>query len=57
MAKPMAKSMAKPMAKPMGLVRLAPRKVAGVTMIDQEPYNVDDLEERLYKLMNTPYSK
>jgi hypothetical protein len=49
--------MAKPMAKPMGLVRLAPRKVAGVTMIDQEPYNVDDLEERLYKLMNTPYSK
>jgi hypothetical protein len=49
--------MAKPMAKPVGLVRLAPRKVAGVTMIDQEPYNVDDLEERLYKLMNTPYSK
>ena len=52
-----AKPMAKPMAKPVGLVRLAPRKVAGVTMIDQEPYNVDDLEERLYKLMNTPYSK
>ena len=44
-------------AKPMGLARLAPRKVAGVTMIDQEPYNVDDLEERLYKLMNIPYSK
>ena len=56
-AKPMTKPMAKPMAKPMGLARLAPRKVAGVAMIDQEPYNVDDLEERLYKLMNTPYSK
>ena len=48
--------------KPMGLVRLAPRKVAGVKMIDQRPsvddvFNIEDLEERLQKMMNLPYSK
>ena len=48
--------------KPMGLVRLAPRKVAGVKMIDQRPsvdddFNIEDLEERLRKMMNLPYSK
>ena len=54
--------------KPMGLVRLAPRKGAGVKMIDQRPsvyqrpsvtteFNIEDLEERLRKMMNPPYSK
>jgi hypothetical protein len=61
-------------AKPMGLARVAPRKVAGVKMIDQGPsvdqvssvaagssgttgFNVEDLEERLRKMMNLTYSK
>ena len=44
----------------------SPRKVAGVKMIDQGPsvaiatateFNVEDLEERLRKMMNLPYSK
>jgi len=66
--------------KPMGLARVAPRKVAGVKMIDQRPsvdqrssvdqvssvaagssgttgFNVEDLEERLRKMMILPYSK
>jgi len=48
--------------KPMGLARVAPRKVAGVKMIDQMPssttgFNVEDLEERLRKMMILSYSK
>ena len=54
--------------RPMGLARVAPRKVAGVKMIDQGPsvdqrpsvateFNIEDLEERLRKIMNLPYSK
>lgn len=59
-------------AEPTGLVRLAPRKVAGV--VDQRPkadqvsndtpgsraddgFSVADLEERLYKMMNLPYAQ
>jgi hypothetical protein len=57
----------------MGLARVAPRKVAGVKMIDQGPsvdqtstnigytefgeFSVEDLEERLQKMMNLPHSK
>ena len=60
-------------AKPTGLARVAPRKVAGVKMIDHGPsvdqtptnigytefgeFSVEDLEERLQKMMNLPYSK
>jgi hypothetical protein len=58
-------------AKPMGLARVAPRKVAGVKMVDQMPSvdqvssvaagttgsNVEDLEARLQKMMNLTYSK
>jgi hypothetical protein len=60
-------------AKPTGLARVAPRKVAGVKMIDQVSsvdqtptnigytelgeFSVEDLEERLQKMMNLPYSK
>jgi hypothetical protein len=51
---------------PMGLVRLAPRKVAGV--VDQRPradqvssvddgFSVADLEARLHKMMNLPYAQ
>jgi len=54
--------------RPMGLARVAPRKVAGVKMIDQGPsvdqrpsvateFNIEDLEARLHKMMNLPYSK
>ena len=39
------------------LPRVAPRTVCGVKMICQSPGAVDDLEARLQKLMNLPYSK
>jgi hypothetical protein len=62
----------KVLAKPMGLARVSPKTVAGVKMIDQGPsvdtvptnigytkfgeFSVEDLEERLRKMMNLPYS-
>jgi len=70
--KPLKPMKNKVLAKPMGLARVAPRKVAGVKMIDQGPsvdtvptnigytkfgeFSVEDLEERLQKMMNLSYS-
>ena len=47
----------KPFPKTPSLPRVAPRTVCGVKMICQSPGTVDDLEARLQKLMNLPYSK
>ena len=47
----------KPFPKTPSLPRVASRTVCGVKMICQSPVAVDDLEARLQKLMNPPYSK
>jgi hypothetical protein len=50
--------MATAVSKPMGLARVAERTICGVKMVNQVPeFSVEDLEERLHKLMNLSYSK